>query len=72
MALPEGSSGGEMESAFAAIRHRASRAKGGVTRGGRLRMIFKLGERAEQNRRLPTRLCPTSVGIGFFLDLSEY
>lgn len=41
-----------IESAFATIRHRTTRAKGGVTRDS----MFKLGECAEKNGRLPARL----------------
>ncbi len=40
-----------IESAFATIRHRTDRAKGCLTRGGMLAMIFKLGMSAQQHWR---------------------
>jgi transposase-like protein len=40
-----------IESAFATIRHRTKRSKGCLSRDGMLHMMFKLGQRAEQNWR---------------------
>ena len=40
-----------IESAFATIRHRTKRSKGCLSRDGRLHMMFKLGQCAEQNWR---------------------